>query len=312
MVTSLSEPAPPALDAAEAALGVGLLYNNALPDFIREHVDAVDYVSLIPDMSWMDHGPHAAPRYEVFDEWRETLSWIAARRPLVSHNIGLSIGSVGRLDEGYLRQLARYRELYDFRWHSDHLAFFQVSGGAGEGGEQSAGLAIPVPYDEEVLDLVAGRVARIREALDIPFLVENNVYFVDLPEQEMSEPEFLNRLCERAGCGLLLDLHNLYANARNHGFDPAEFLSRLDLSHVVEMHVAGGDEFAGMYTDSHAGRVPEPVWELLDGAAAAAPNLRGITFEFNASYYPLMGESGVLAELRRVRAAWDRRRQTYP
>lgn len=289
----------------EEPLGVGLLYNNALPAFIRRHVDSVDYVSLIPDMSWMDHGPRAEPRYEVFDEWADTLSWIAARRPLVAHNIGLSIGSVGLPDEGYVRQLARYHDLYRFRWHSDHLAFFQVSGA--EGGEHNAGLAIPVPYDEEVLDLVAERVAHVRAAIDAPFLVENNVYFVDLPEQEMTEPEFLNRLCGRAGCGLLLDLHNLYTNAVNHGLDPREFLARLDLSHVVEMHVAGGDEFAGMYTDSHAGPCPDPVWELLDAAAAASPNLRGITYEFNASYYPLMEEEGVLAQLARVRAAWERR-----
>lgn len=75
----------------------------------------------------------------------------------------------------------------------------------------------------------------------MPFLLENNVYFTDIPEQEMTEPEFLNALTAEAGCGLLLDLHNLYANARNHGIDTEAFLHELDLSRVVEIHVAGGN-----------------------------------------------------------------------
>src|SRR5512141_430540 len=86
LVTSPIEPTRPAPSPAAHALGIGLLYNNALPAFIREHIDAVDYVSFIPDTSWMDHGPGASPRYEVFEQWEETLSWIAARRPMISHN----------------------------------------------------------------------------------------------------------------------------------------------------------------------------------------------------------------------------------
>ena len=88
-------------------------------------------------------------------------------------------------------------------------------------------------------------------------------------------------LAARTGCGLLLDIHNLYVNARNHGFDPVGFLGELDLSRVAEVHIAGGNELVGMYTDSHAGACPEPVWELLDHVVDHAPQLRGVTFEFH-------------------------------
>lgn len=288
------------------ALGVGLLYNAALPEFVRSNLDSFDYLGIIPDLFWLDRGPGHPQRYEELEFWVETLDWVASSRPIVSHNIGLSIGNAGSLDVSYLDQLALFHKRYQFPWHSDHLSFTQVQGASGD--DHNAGLAVAIPYDEEMLELVTARVALVKERIPIPFLLENSVYFVDIPEQDMSETEFLNRLTQSSRCGLLLDLHNLYANARNHRFDAFTFLDLVDLTSVVEIHIAGGDEFAGMYTDSHAGACPEPVWELLDYAIPRTPNLRGITFEFHFSYYGLMGEAaGVRAELDRARAAWARR-----
>ena len=286
-------------------LGVGLLYNAALPDFVRSNLDAFDYLAITPDLFWLDRGSGQPERYEELESWIETLDWVAASRPIVSHNIGLSIGNATSLDVAYLDQIALFQNRYKFPWHSDHLSFNQVRGASGN--DHNAGLAVPVPYDREMLDLISARVRLVKQKIPIPFLLENSVYFVDFPEQDMSEPEFLNRLTEESRCGLLLDLHNLYTNARNHGFDACAFLDEVDLTQVGEIHIAGGDEFAGMYTDSHAGPCPEPVWELLDYAISRTPNLRGVTFEFHFSYYSLMGESGVRAQLDRAHAAWSRR-----
>jgi len=287
------------------ALGVGLLYNAALPEFVRSNLDVFDYIEITPDLFWLDRGPKNTERYEELEGWIETLDWIASRRPIVSHNIGLSIGTASSLDAVYLEQIARFNHRYNFAWHSDHLSFAQVRGKSGD--DHHPGLACPIPYDRDMLDLVASRVGLVKQQIPIPFLLENSVYFVDIPEQEMTEVEFLNELTRRSGCGLLLDLHNLYTNARNHGFDAFKFLDQLDLNPVIEIHIAGGDEFAGMYTDSHAGPCPEPVWDLLDDVILRTPNLRGVTFEFHFSYYPLMQEAGVLAQLERARAQWERR-----
>jgi uncharacterized protein (UPF0276 family) len=287
------------------ALGVGLLYNGALPEFVRANINAFDYMAITPDLFWLDRGPGQPERYEELESWVETLDWVAERRPIVSHNVGLSIGSARSLDAAYLEQIARFQSRYHFPWHSDHLSFAQLTGTNGD--DYNAGLALPVLYDQDVLELLCDRIAFVNERIPIPFLLENNVHFVDVPEQDMTEVQFLNCLTQRSGCGLLLDLHNLYTNARNHGFDAFGFLDELALAPVMEIHIAGGDEFAGMYTDSHAGPVPEPVWELLDYAIARTPNLRGVTFEFHFSYYPLMGEAGVVAQLTRARVAWARR-----
>jgi uncharacterized protein len=284
-------------------LGIGVLYNPSLPAFLRTDLAECDFVSVIPDMFWMEDVEHGRTRYTELEAWVETLDDLEARIPIVAHSIGLSLGTASSFDAGYVEQLAAWHERYRFAWHSDHLSFVRITGP--EGHDHNAGLAVPVPYDHEVLDLVAGRVEYVQDRLAKPFLIENNVYFVDIPDQEMTEPQFLNALAERTGCGILLDLHNLYANSRNHHFDPLDFIDALDLDRVGEIHIAGGSEMGGMYLDSHAGPSPEPVWELLDVVLPRAANVAGVTFEFHDSYFPVMGAEGVRAELRRARAAWD-------
>lgn len=290
-------------------LGVGVLYVASLPAFLRDHVDEIDYLAIVPDRFWADDGPGTGPRYREMERQVEIIDRVAERKPIVGHSVGLSIGSADLFDEAHVEQIARWQERYRFPWHSDHLSFNRLPGM--DAHSELAGLAIPVPYDQEVLEMIAERAARVRDAVPAPFILENNVYYVDLPDQEMSEPEFLNALSARSGCGLLLDVHNVYVNAVNHGFDAREFLHAVDLSRVVEVHVAGGSEVGGMYTDSHSGPVAGPVWDLLDDVVARAPNLAGITFEFEESYLPMLGGSpGVLRELERAREAWARRPST--
>jgi uncharacterized protein (UPF0276 family) len=287
-------------------LGVGVLYTPALPPFLRTSLDSLDYLVVIPDMFWTDRGPGAVPRFAELDSWVDVLDWVSERRPLVAHNTGFSLGTAGSwVEDAYLEQIAAWHQRYRFAWHSDHLSFARVGGASGH--DHNAGLAVPVPYDEDILDLIVDRVSRVRRRIPTPFLVENSVYYFVMPDQEMTEPQFLNRLTARTGCGLLLDIHNLYVNARNHGFDPLGFLGELDLSRVAEVHIAGGNELAGMYTDSHAGACPEPVWELLAHVVDHAPQLRGVTFEFHDSYFPLLQADGLRAQLDRARSVWARR-----
>jgi hypothetical protein len=308
--------AAPALDATAAAarlaalprLGVGVLYNPSLHAFVHEHVDELDYLAVIPDRAWVDEGPAAAVRFVESESQVAQLDRAAERLTVVGHSVGLSIGSADPLDTGHVEQVARWQERYRMPWHSDHLSFIRLPG-VDAHTELSAGMALAVPYDREVLEMMAERVERVQSRIPVPFLLENNVYYVDLPEQEMTEPEFLNALTARTGCGLLLDVHNVVVNATNHGFDPRAFIFALDLPSVVELHIAGGSELAGLYTDSHAGPVAQAVWELLPEVVAACPNLCAVTFEFHEGWFPMMGAEGVIRELRTAREIWHRQRR---
>lgn len=283
-----------------------MLYNAALPDFLRVNLDRLDYVSVIPDTFWSDDGAGANPRYRELEADVDFLDWLAVRIPLVAHGIGLSIASAEFFDDEYLEQVASWQRRYDFQWHSDHLSFVRVVDEHGH--DHNAGLAIPFPYDEGMLAMIVERVKVVQERVAAPFLLENNVSYIDIPDQDMSEPQFLNALTSETGCGLLLDVHNVVVNATNHGFDAHAFVKQIDLTRVGEVHVAGGSELTGMYTDSHSGASPAAVWELLDVVVDSATNLCGVTFEFHESYYPRLKWDGIREELALCRAAWERRR----
>jgi uncharacterized protein (UPF0276 family) len=286
-------------------VGVGIMFNAALPDYLLTAIDTIDYLEIIPDTFWTDRGPASRPRFVEVAPYVEVLDQVAASIPIVAHHLGLSVGTAEPADPEYVSQLARWQERYGFPWHSDHLAVARVPG---SDRREHAGVAIPVPFDEDMLTVMATRVGEVHAAIPIPFLVENSVYFLDIIDQDYGEAQFLNELSHRSGCGLLLDLHNLYANARNHELDAYDFLAELDLERVLEIHIAGGSEFAGMWTDSHSGPCQEGVWELLDWVLPKTPNLRGVTFEFHHSYFPVLGNDGIAVQLARARQLCERHR----
>jgi uncharacterized protein len=277
--------------------GVGVLYNPTLTDFVRDAAEEIDYLSVIPDRTWVDRGVGAIDRFAELPEACTVIRQAAGRLPVVMHAIGLSICSAEVFDDDYLRQIAGWAARHDCLWTSEHLSFSRV----GSGHETNAAVALPVPYDCEMLDLLIPRVLAAQDQIGRPFLLENNVAYIVFPDQDMDEAAFLNRLTEATGCGLLLDLHNLYTNALNHGFDTEYLLDRLDLGKVVEVHIAGGDEMMGFHLDSHSGPTLEGVWQLLALVTPRAPNLRGVTFEFHESSWPRLRTDGVLTEIARTR-----------
>jgi len=276
-----------------AVPGVGVLFNPALSNFVCTDSESLDYIEVIPDRSWVDRGPGFGKRFEELPAVYKILTEVAQAKPVVMHCIGLSICSAGLFDEEYLSYLARWREKYDCAWVSEHLSYSRN----GTERESNAAVALSIPYDTEMLDMVSERVNVVQARLGCPFLLENNVDYLRIPNQEMTEAEFLNRLTHRTGCYLLLDLHNVYTNAVNHKVDAFDFLTALDLTRVLEIHVAGGISMMGFHVDSHTGPVLEEVWELLRFVAPRAPALRGVTFEFHESSWRSLRDEGVKSQL---------------
>jgi uncharacterized protein len=282
-------------------LGVGLAYQAPLRALFEDASAPFDYAEIVPDIFWTDQGPDAPRRYLEDGDGRAALDAIGRLRPLIAHSIGLSIGSADVFDRGHVAQMRRCWRRARFPWHSDHLAFHLSDH---DGTRANAGITLPLARDRESLDLLIPRIATVLRAIPAPFLLENNVYYFDIPEAQFDEPSFLNALCRESGCGLLLDLHNLYTNSRNHEFDALAMLRELDLDNVGEIHVAGGMELDGFYLDAHSDAVPDAVWELLEWALPRCPNIGGVTFELFGSWVENVGLSRVCDDLRRLRALW--------
>lgn len=286
--------------------GVGVLLNPSMDRFIERSLQHLDYLAVIPDRAWQDAGVGAADRFQPLPLSARMLDEAARQIPIVLHSIGLSICSADIFDEEYGRNLISWANRLQSPWISEHLSFSRI----GTGHEVNAAVALPVAYDSELLDLLTPRVRFFTGALECPFLLENNVYYLRFEDQDFSEEAFLNELCRRTNCGVLLDLHNIYTNALNHGFDALEYLDALDLRVVQEIHVAGGVSMMGFHTDSHTGAVLDGVWRLLEHAAPRATQLRGVTFEFHESSFSLLGDNGILEQVDRARHILHQSRST--
>lgn len=189
------------------------------------------------------------------------LDAIRARYPMAMHGVSLSIAGPAPLDEDYLAALVRLARRVEPAWISDHLCWT---------GPESTTLheLLPVPFTGEALRHVAARVQRVQEALGRPLVLENVSTYLRFAGDEMEEGEFLRALVQATGCGLLLDVNNVYVNAVNHGFDPERFLAALPPAAVRQIHLAGHSRQGGLLVDTHDEPVCEPVWRLYERAVA--------------------------------------------
>ncbi|MES2441240.1 MAG: DUF692 domain-containing protein [Pseudomonadota bacterium] len=183
------------------------------------------------------------------------LEHVAAHRPVVMHGVSMSIGSTAPLDYGYLGKLRDLAAMLSPLWISDHLCW------TGIGGINSHDL-LPMPLTEASLRHVADRVRAVQDFLGRPLILENPSTYLEFSSSMMPEWEFLARLAEDTGCGLLLDVNNVHVSAFNHGYDPMAYLDAVPAAHVVQVHLAGPRDYGTHLIDTHDGPVPDAVWPL--------------------------------------------------
>jgi uncharacterized protein (UPF0276 family) len=183
------------------------------------------------------------------------LEQVRARYPVALHGVSLSIGSADPLNAEYLRQLKALADRIEPAIVSDHLCWTGVDG---------ANLhdLLPLPFTEEAVRHVAGRVQQVQDALGRRILLENVSSYVTYAHSTMREWEFLREVAERSGCGILLDLNNVYVNAFNHQFDPRDYLAHLPAGLIGQIHLAGHTDMGSYLFDTHSRPVDSPVWDL--------------------------------------------------
>jgi uncharacterized protein (UPF0276 family) len=231
---------------------VGIGYRTAIDGWTRMHLDRLDVLEITVDHCIQGGVSQKSAIYDL-----------VGRIPLTAHGVGLSIGTDALLDLAYLDQVAVVIERLGAPAYSEHLAFTGVPG-------RDLGNLLPLPRIAAVAEAVIDKVRTVQARVRVPFLLENITYLFEWPDQEMSDAEFITRICRETGAGLLLDIENLYLNASNHGFDPCEFLDALPAGLVQEVHLAGGIAVnekvsaKAVLVDSHSHPVPEGALDLLD------------------------------------------------
>lgn len=176
--------------------------------------------------------------------------------PVIPHGVALSLGGADPVQPARVRGLATCAEALGSPLVSEHIAFVRAGG-------IEAGHLLPVPRTREALEVLARNITRTAAELPVPLAVENIASFVEWPESDLSESEFLTELVEYTDVLLVLDVANVYANARNRGLDPQQELARLPVERVAYSHVAGGRQGEDFYHDTHTDRTPPEVLDLV-------------------------------------------------
>ena len=224
--------------------------------FKAEHFDAV--LESRPDVGFFEI--HAENYVGAGGPPHRRLEAIRERYPLSLHGVGLSIGSPGPLDQAHLARLARVAERYQPAVVSEHLAWSTHDGAF-------LNDLLPLPYTEETLARVSEHIDLVQTTLKRTMLLENPSTYVAFAETTMSETDFLRAIVRRTGCGLLLDVSNIFVSATNHGFDPDRYLAEFPLAAVGEIHLAGcaddvDDAGLPLLIDAHNSPVRDAVWRL--------------------------------------------------
>jgi len=187
------------------------------------------------------------------------LARIREHYPMVMHGVSMSIGSTEPLDREYLKQVKALAERIEPAWISDHLCWTGVAG-------KNMHDLLPLPYTDEALAHIAGRVRTVQDILGRRVLLENVSSYVSFRDSRMTEWEFLRALSEEADCLILLDVNNIYVSSVNHEFDPYAYLNAIPVERVQQMHLAGHQNHGDYLIDTHDHPVPDPVWDLYAAA----------------------------------------------
>ncbi len=207
----------------------------------------------LPEVAWFEI---------LFDNFRpytkrneNILQNLFASYPLTLHCVGMNLGSPDPLDFSYLKEVRTLKNECKAKWISDHLCWSAVDGIYHHD-------LLPLAYTREVVQYLSERIDAVQNFLGEQILVENISSYIEFKYSELEEVDFLNLLCEKANCRLLLDINNIYVNAFNFRRDAFDFFGKLSKEYVAQYHLAGYDAFDDYLLDSHGQAISEAVWEL--------------------------------------------------
>jgi len=238
----LSNPQP--ATASPRFLGVGLGLRKQHYEYVLERQPAVDWFEILSENYMV---PGGRPLH--------MLERVRERYRLVMHGVSLSIGSADALDIDYLRRLKQLAERIEPAWISDHLCWTGVGG-------RNAHDLLPLPYTAEALQHVCERIQQVQDFLGRRIAIENVSSYLRYRHSEMTEWDFLATVAERADCGILLDVINVYVSAYNHGFDALSYFNAIPRQRVWQFHLAGHSERGAYLLDTHDHPVKPEVWAL--------------------------------------------------
>jgi len=225
--------------------GFGLgLRSPHIQQFLHERPKDVQWLEILSDNYLNAHGGYHA----MLDDLRQDY-------PMLMHGVALSIGTTDPLDEAYLTGLRDIAQRLEIPFISDHLCF------TGIGNEFSHDL-LPIPYTEEALQHLIPRIHHVQEVTAKPLVLENASTYLEFDGNTLHEAEFFSALHQATGCGILLDINNVYVSSTNHGWNPQTYIDAIPAASIMQYHLAGHTDCGDHLIDTHDAAVSDAVWAL--------------------------------------------------
>ena len=269
------------------SIGLAVTYEGRMPDYLACVLPYINYVEITPDTL----AESKAGNYVIPPDIITELQHIQSHVEIIVHGVGLSIGSHDGYSIKYLALLDQLVNSLDIAWHSEHLGYTMVDG-------EFIGTMLTLPRNESVLDMLVGRIKEIQLRYQMPFLIENVASLIPPDKGTMDEAEFLNRITEETGCGILLDVYNLQCDEHNFGLNIEAFLEKLNLDKVVEIHITGGVKHKGYLLDVHSREIADSTLKLLEETIHHTPNLKAVNYELLPEAIPILGTEVIIEELK--------------
>jgi uncharacterized protein (UPF0276 family) len=272
--------------------GYGLgLRKEHYREFLERQV-AVDFVEVISENFMVDGG-----------QPRHILRQVRERYPVILHGVSMSIGSADGLRTDYLKRLKALVDEIQPLFVSDHLSWSRL-------GNFNSHDLLPLPYTEEALALVCANIHQAQDTLGRAMLFENPSTYLAFDHGGMNECDFLREMSERTGCGLLLDVNNIYVSATNNGLDSAAYIEGIPYQAVRQIHLAGHSQGEHLLIDTHDSPVSEAVWKLYSQVMKRAGPVASMIERDDhiPPLHDLMQELSIARQLGAVHA-WNREQQ---
>ena len=287
-------------------IGVGVVYAPGLEPWLEAGADLVQVIEIEPQSFWVKaRTPGAGYRLH-----RDAMACFGRyRQPKLIHGVGFPVGGSAPTDFDHLAPLVTTVEALAPPWVSEHLSFNRARRA---GVEFNTGFLLPPLQTAEGVEQAAANIRRLKSALPVPFAFETGVNYLQPIPGEMSDGAFFRAIAESADCGIVLDLHNLWANERNGRRSVRDVVAEMPLERVWEVHLAGGEIFGGYWMDAHSSFTPTALWELAAEIVPRLPRLKALIFELMPHYINArgLGVEGFLDQLERMQALWDCRGRT--
>jgi uncharacterized protein (UPF0276 family) len=280
-------------------LGTGIVYFPGLEALLEGSASLLDLIEIEPQTLWRRRAPG---RYEAD---ADTIARVAAlpQRKLV-HGVGCPVGGSVPHEEAQVVLFVDAVRDFGAPWASEHLSFNRAYG---DSGAFNAGFLLPPLQTSEGAEAAAREARALAARLPVPFAVETGVNYLKPRDGELSDGAFVAAVAEGADCGILLDLHNLWANERNGRQPVREFLAEIPLERVWEIHLAGGFPYAGYWLDAHSGAMPDGLADLARELVPLLPNVHAIVFEMLPQFASRLGAEGLRKQLEIARELWGTR-----